>query len=346
MNLSGIIKADPLVGSINLTSDFGQVILNTGAQVAAGTVTLAGNSIDTGASQIMATSSVSLHSSGDTTVGGTITADPMAGSIGLTSDNGQVSVNNNAQLTAATITLAANTIATGPSTIQGATLVSLHSLADVTLGGSINADPMVGTINVLSDTGPLTVNNGAMLNAATITLAANTISSAGTISGTTSVYLHSAAGMTIAGTIATGSSGSIGLQNDAGQLTVNSGAQLNAPTVTLQSGNGILVDSIAPVTANTMNILGGLNATDFTTVQNTDLSNLGALNVIAQTIVMANVALPNSGNTVLISQNGLFAPNPNTDAAVVPGDVNFLHNVTYHGALANTPGIGFTIGHP
>jgi hypothetical protein len=82
------------------------------------------------------------------------------------------------------------------------------------------------------------------------------------------------------------------------------------------------------------------------TFQNADLSNLaGQLSVNAHTIVLANVALPSSGNTVFYPGNGLLAPNPNTGQSVVPGDLNFIQNVTYQGKLASTPGIGFTVHH-
>ncbi len=86
--------------------------------------------------------------------------------------------------------------------------------------------------------------------------------------------------------------GSIFMYNGSGLMTVNNGAQLTAANLFLQSGDGILVDSIAPLKAAQMVITAGNGPGDAATVQNTDLSNLGALNVNAQTIVLQNVALP------------------------------------------------------
>ncbi len=81
------------------------------------------------------------------------------------------------------------------------------------------------------------------------------------------------------------------------------------------------------------------------TIQNADLSGVGQLNVNGHTIVMSDVALPNSGNSHFFTDNGVLAANPNTRAQVILGDLNLLpKRVTYQGQLANTPGTGFTVG--
>ena len=54
-----------------------------------------------------------------------------------------------------------------------------------------------------------------------------------------------------------------------------------------------------------------------------------AIAMDARTISLADVAFPFGSTVTLRSELGLLAPNPNTGAAVVPGHVNFIQNVTY-----------------
>lgn len=54
-----------------------------------------------------------------------------------------------------------------------------------------------------------------------------------------------------------------------------------------------------------------------------------AIAMDARTLSLADVAFPDGSTVTLRSELGLLAPNPNTGAAVVPGHVNFIRNVTY-----------------
>jgi len=68
------------------------------------------------------------------------------------------------------------------------------------------------------------------------------------------------------------------------------------------------------------------------------------VSLAATTVNLLNVAFSNGSVVSLASANGVLAPNPNTGAASVPGDVNFIHNVTYGGSPAqNAIGNGITI---
>ena len=51
----------------------------------------------------------------------------------------------------------------------------------------------------------------------------------------------------------------------------------------------------------------------------------------ANTINLLNVAFGTGSSVTLQSLKGVLAPNPNTGAVSVPGDVNFIRNVTYGG---------------
>ena len=137
-------------------------------------------------------------------------------------------------------------------------------------------------------------------------------------------------------------SGGISLTTSTGTLTVNNGAQLAASFINLNSGADLLVDTIAPLSANSVTV----SAVTTGTIQNTDLSGVGQLNVSAQTIVLNNVALPNSGTAFFTVANGVLAPVQTLEAGVISGDLNFIRNVTYLGAPANTPGTGFRVGAP
>ncbi|MEI9866402.1 MAG: hypothetical protein WDN00_17970 [Limisphaerales bacterium] len=64
-------------------------------------------------------------------------------------------------------------------------------------------------------------------------------------------------------------------------------------------------------------------------VRNSDLTTFGVVNMAANTINLNNVAF--GGAVTLQSLNGVLAPNPNTGAVSIPGDVNFIQNVTYNG---------------
>jgi hypothetical protein len=53
--------------------------------------------------------------------------------------------------------------------------------------------------------------------------------------------------------------------------------------------------------------------------------------MVANTINLFNVAFGAGSSINLESFWGVLAPNPNTGADSVPGDVNFIQNVTYGG---------------
>ena len=68
-----------------------------------------------------------------------------------------------------------------------------------------------------------------------------------------------------------------------------------------------------------------LRATDF---------NANNVMLSARTLVLQDVNFSARSDVALLSANGNLAPNPNTGQTVVPGDVNFINDVTYGGEPA------------
>ncbi|WP_221029369.1 FecR family protein [Actomonas aquatica] len=65
-----------------------------------------------------------------------------------------------------------------------------------------------------------------------------------------------------------------------------------------------------------------------------DFAGFATINLGARTIALTNVAFPADSVVRLVSETGQLAPNPNTNATVQPGFVNFVRDVTYDGAPA------------
>ncbi len=167
--------------------------------------------------------------------------------------------------------------------------ISLDTFNDITLNGvSINSSAGTGAnsgsfVSISTDNsavaiGSISLNNTTITgdgvdisSAGNLTLTAST-PSAGQVSGANSVDLFGATGLTVGVNVASQgqTSGGIFLGTSTGTLTVNNGAQLAASAITMNSGADVLVDSIAPPSANSLNI----SAATTGTIQNTDLSGV------------------------------------------------------------------------
>ena len=118
------------------------------------------------------------------------------------------------------------------------------------------------------------------------------------------------------------------------------GTSIATHLLTLNSGDGILLDP----NGQTVSSPGGNGTANFTapnliTVNNTDFSSFGVVNMAAKTINLSNVAFGNGSSVTLSSLLGLL-----NIGSSVPGDVNFIQNVTYGGNPAqNYIGKGITI---
>jgi len=139
--------------------------------------------------------------------------------------------------------------------------------------------------------------------------------------------------------------GSVTLSSASGSVNV-SGTSITAHYLTLNSGDGILLDgSGQTLTAAGAGSTANLTAANLITVNNTDFSAFAVVNMAANTINLLDVAFGSGSAVTLRSLYGVLAPNPNTGAASVQGDVNFISGVTYGGDPAqNHIGSGITIG--
>jgi hypothetical protein len=128
-----------------------------------------------------------------------------------------------------------------------------------------------------------------------------------------------------------GDNGSVTLESRTGLLQVKH-TSIQTHFLTLNSGDTILLDASGrTLTGVGQNANASFTAPNLVTVNNADLSTFGTVNMAANTINLTDVAFGSDSSVTLACQNGELAANPNTGAASVPGDVNFITGVTYAG---------------
>ena len=138
-----------------------------------------------------------------------------------------------------------------------------------------------------------------------------------------------------------------------GSIFVSSDVQhsFNVGNVYMDAGGNITLDGndsnpvAGVVAANAAALSGSADLTAAGTIQMQNINvRYASVNMAANTINLLNVAFRSGSLVTLTSANGVLAPNPNTNAASVPGDVNFINNVTYGGSPAqNAINAGITI---
>jgi hypothetical protein len=67
---------------------------------------------------------------------------------------------------------------------------------------------------------------------------------------------------------------------------------------------------------------------------NEDFSSFQTVNLSAHTVILQNVQFAIGSKVTILTDTGILAPNPNTSASVVPGDLNFYNGVTVGGLPA------------
>jgi hypothetical protein len=101
-------------------------------------------------------------------------------------------------------------------------------------------------------------------------------------------------------------------------------------TINIEAGDTATVTNTAVLADNVV-----MEADNQLTVNNVNFSSTAqSINMSARTLVLYNVNFPGASVVDLSSMSGLLAARPNTGATVVPGDVNFVHNVNYNGQPA------------
>jgi hypothetical protein len=213
------------------------------------------------------------------------------------------------------VTLTANVAdfelaAPGPMTLDGATILNSVGAIGLTSGSVINIADGVAISNpgLITMTAPVAVNI--------------------TSDSDVDVGVDGAAIVTDSG------SGSVTFSSSGGSVNVTD-TSIQTHYLTLNSGDSILLDASGKSLAATgTGATANFTAPNIITVNNSDMSSFGSVNMAANTVNLFNVAFGAGCSVLLQSLNGLLAPNPNTSAASVPGDVNFIQNVTYAGKAA------------
>ncbi|HEX3797356.1 MAG TPA: FecR domain-containing protein [Verrucomicrobiae bacterium] len=341
MSVGVNIVANGGTGRLTIDNSFDELHILGGVQMAAGLIQINSEEgsilIDPGVT-INGSGGIGFQADSDITIGANVAS--TGGNINVETFEGNLDLSPGASLSGGNVALIADDgsiLIDGTSTIVGNSSVSLHSSDAMSIGGNITSAPSGGNISLISDNGPITINAGVQISGDNIGITSGGFlqtASSTVLSGNSSVQLSSIGGANIGGTItANAQSGSISVANSSGQLTINNGAKFTASVITFNSPDGILIDTPGQIAAGTLNISSGTQLSAMAQVQNADLSGVGSLNVNARTIVLTDVALPNSGNTSFGVANGVTAQGANTMKQIILGDVNLVKGVTFQGTL-------------
>jgi hypothetical protein len=220
----------------------------------------------------------------------------------------------------------------------GFDLVAMNNLAvqnSLTFTGLLPADKLF-----LYAGNQLSIASGAAVEADVAdfelgSYAAMTLNNASVLNNSGNITLHSVSDVNVqnGATVATGATGTINLNSASGSVTVNNNATIMAFNVNVSAGGNITLDNANVISGNSIVPPAGsqinLAATGMATVNNTDLSTFVKDVISADTVILQNVIFGTGSVVDLQSSSGQLAPNPNTRANVVPGDVNFVTGVFY-----------------
>jgi len=230
----------------------------------------------------------------------------------LANANGTILVNS----LEGNLTFNGSTITAGNDTYAG--LVLLNAASDYSM--------------ILINNSTLTANTTALISAANITAVNSTI-----IGGSSVILTAAVADLNVSASNLTTSTanGQIGLVAN-GNISIANNSTLTAqtapttsPTINLAAAHVVTVQDSALVGA-----YSSVQAADVAVLNNVDVSAAQAISIAARTINLSNINFPDGSSVYLSSQNGLLAPHPNTGAAPVVGDVNFITRVLYNGSPA------------
>jgi hypothetical protein len=303
-NLSLASPASLDLNSVGLYNPVNNLTLNS-----AGGVSLENNA------QINAAGTLTINAGNDISASGS----QLTASIALlTSLNGAIDFNS------ATLTTAGHTILISPTAIN----LNLSTLNSdfVTLSGTANAT--------------VSLNNSTISAPNSIVIAtANDLNLTGTTPASEIRQKQAAAGGSAL--ISDPNSGAVTLSSTYGSVNV-SGTSVTAHYLTLNSGDGILLDA----SGQTLKASGSGSAANFTAVnsinvRNTDFSSFALLNMVAKTIVLTGDVLP------LISNFGTQTGQVNVNGPEIYGGLNLINcpgitsagQVTLTTGPENTPGI-------
>jgi hypothetical protein len=340
-----------IVGGSSLTATGGNMAIADG-----GGINLSASTLTAIAGPIIGDSSsgdVNIIASGDAVNISNGTSITAANQVSLISDTG-VSISGASKLTAGGFldiltdeTSSAPISVTGNSTLTSGFESNMIFQAGTSLtvnGATLNADPVFGEVFMTSDTDSIMVQN-ASITAGAVSMTAFGSSGSITVQNTS---------ITTPGiTMTSGStSGSITVQNSiinaptvtmtapsaspSDLITVNQNTSITTSTLTLNSGDGILLDGTGGLNGGgsgtaTLTAPANFNNPSSTlTVNNADFSSFSTVNMAGYTVYLTNVIF-SGGSTVNITSRNGAANFSATPATTVPGDVNFIGNNNKYG---------------
>ncbi len=301
----------PIFHSANaeFTSLTGTISFNNAMLIASGSVIFNGSTEINFANSVLDASDLTVNGTGSASVSLNSTAVNAPGSITLLAAN-DLNVNTSvlaSDATAGTVQMQSlsGTVNVSSTPITAQTL-TLRAANDLNVNNSaLISDAASGAVRLESVSGSVNVS-GAPVTAQTLTVSAGdsiNFDEGETVGGGEYRPLHAAA----------------------------------PPTryLKLNSGDGILLSSRGRIlTPGETSSSAAFTAPNVINVNNSDLTSFATVNMAANTINLSDVAFGSGSSVTLRSQNGELAPNPNTGAASVPGDVNFIRNVLYGGSPA------------
>jgi len=260
-----------------------------------------------------------VNKSGSVNIGGGTVGVSLTGGTSVTSTSGDVGITAGGDVN----------VTAGTSVTASSGNVGVSTSGDVNVGdSSLSAS---GSVNVASG-GSVSTSGSTVNGSVNTTLSAGDVLSlsASVVTAINLLSLSGVNGVAIAGTTITASDPSLGEADisTGGNITVGGGTTIQAPTIILNAGGGIALDGTGGnFTGNIIDVIAGNTAT----VQNADLTALSTVNISAHTINLINVQFGGTSTVNLQSFYGVLAPLPNSNLPSVPGDVNFIHGVTYGG---------------
>ena len=305
-----------VIGATGGVNDSGSISFSSG-----GTLTITGQDGNTGLGyDIGADGSVTLSGATGVSISDALikTLDDDSGNTITISSDGNIGLQTVELDSDGLINLSAG----GDADIYSSILNTASGDVDISSGGNIDIESTTisagDSVSLLAPNGSITLNNSS-------------------VTGVNNVDVVAGTELTVGGTSlnADPNVGAISLANGSGVTTINNGSSMQAFYISVNSPDGILLDGTGGTFAgNRLDLASGnVAGTDEIDVQNADLTTFQTVNMSAHTVNLRNVGFGDGSLVNLQSFYGVLADNPNTGAASVPGDVNFINGVTYAGTL-------------
>jgi len=180
--------------------------------------------------------------------------------------------------------------------------------------------------------GPLTINsaNISITDLSTLTANCNTLSLNGGATGISISNSTLSAGNMTGSLVNLYSNNNISITNNS-TIASYTGTDVSTARILITAAHNVTVTN--SVLQSTFTVINAHDSVNADTVSFAGTENQ-QINIQARTVNLSNINFPAGSQVNLTSELGLLAPNPNTGAQSVVGDVNFIRNVNYGGQPA------------